>query len=174
MTLFVDFFIAIRDFFERGGDVLWAIFFATILMWTLIIERIWFFYGVLPEKMREAVDFWERRDDTSSWYARRVRDQIISEVALEAHRFILVIKTLMAVLPLLGLLGTVTGMIEVFDVMAVAGTGNARLMAGGVSKATIPTMSGLVAALSGLYLASYLEHTADEKVAVLEDHLVQN
>ncbi len=78
MTFFVDFFIAIRDFFERGGDVLWAIFFITILMWTLIIERIWFFYGVLPEKMQEAEDFWERRDDRTSWFARRVRDQIIS------------------------------------------------------------------------------------------------
>ena len=47
------------------------------------------------------------------------------------------IKTLMAVLPLLGLLGTVTGMVQVFDVMAITGTGNARLMAGGVSAATI-------------------------------------
>lgn len=171
--IFVDFFIAIRDFFERGGDVLWAIFFVTILMWTLIIERAWFYYGVLPEKIRETVDLWERRDDTSSWFARRIRDQMISTVSIEAHRFILVIKTLMAVLPLLGLLGTVTGMIEVFDVMAVAGTGNARLMAGGVSKATIPTMAGLVAALSGLYLVTFLEHKADAQIEVVEDRLVQ-
>ena len=98
---------------------------------------------------------------------------MISAVSIEAHRFILVIKTLMAVLPLLGLLGTVTGMIEVFDVMAVAGTGNARLMAGGVSKATIPTMAGLVAALSGLYLVTFLEHKADAQIEVVEDRLVQ-
>ena len=85
----------------------------------------------------------------------------------------MLIKTLMAVLPLLGLLGTVTGMIQVFDVMAFTGTGNARLMAGGVSAATIPTMSGLVAALSGLYLATHLEQTADHRIKAAEDLLVR-
>ena len=88
-------------------------------------------------------------------------------------RFLLLIRTLMAVLPLLGLLGTVTGMIQVFDVMAFTGTGNARLMAGGVSAATIPTMSGLVAALSGLYLATHLEQRASHKIKQAEDLLVQ-
>jgi biopolymer transport protein ExbB len=78
----------------------------------------------------------------------------------------------MAVLPLLGLLGTVTGMIQVFDVMALTGTGNARLMAGGVSAATIPTMSGLVAALSGLYLVTYLEQRAAAEVDHVGDLLM--
>jgi len=78
------------------------------------------------------------------------------------------------VLPLLGLLGTVTGMIAVFDVMAFAGTGNARLMAGGVSKATIPTMSGLVAALSGLYFAALLEKKATIETDRLEGLLVRH
>ena len=80
----------------------------------------------------------------------------------------------MAVLPLLGLLGTVTGMIAVFDVMAFAGTGNARLMAGGVSKATIPTMSGLVAALSGLYFAAWLEKKAGAQVDRAEALMVRH
>ena len=60
------------------------------------------------------------------------------------------IKGLVALCPLLGLLGTVTGMIEVFDVMAYTGTGNPRAMASGVSKATLPTMTGLVISISGL------------------------
>ena len=81
---------------------------------------------------------------------------MVSEVGVECRHYLPVINALMAILPLLGLLGTVTGMIAVFDVMAFAGTGNARLMAAGVSKATIPTMSGLVAALSGLYFASWI------------------
>jgi len=92
-------------------------------------------------------------------------------VNLESRRYLLVVKTLMAVLPLLGLLGTVTGMISVFDVMAFAGTGNARLMAAGVSKATIPTMSGLVAALSGLYFATWFEQRAGREVERVEDLL---
>ena len=173
MYLLESAFIAIRSFFEAGGDVLWAILAVTTLMWTLIIERFWFFRWVLPGLERRAVEEWEQRDDTSSWFARRIRDQLISEISVESHRYILMIKTLMAILPLLGLLGTVTGMILVFDVMAFAGTGNARLMAGGVSAATIPTMSGLVAALSGLYLATYLERRAGKEVQRLEEMLVR-
>ena len=172
MSLFVDAFVAIRSFFEAGGDVLWAILAVTTLMWTFIIERLWFFQSVLPKRVEAVQQTWDARADTTSWFAKRVRDQLISEVSIEAHQFLLFIKTLMAVLPLLGLLGTVTGMIQVFDVMAITGTGNARLMAGGVSAATIPTMSGLVAALSGLYLATYLEQRADAEVDRVEDLLV--
>ena len=81
------------------------------------------------------------------------------------------IRVLVALCPLLGLLGTVTGMIEVFDVMAVAGSGNAKAMAGGVSKATIPTMAGMVAALSGVYFGTWLEHKAATETEKLEDLL---
>ncbi|MEJ2603552.1 MAG: MotA/TolQ/ExbB proton channel family protein [Gammaproteobacteria bacterium] len=174
MYLLESAFIAIRSFFEAGGDVLWAILAVTTLMWTLIIERFWFFRWVLPRLEEQAVDEWDHREDTTSWFARRIRDQMISEIQVESHRYLLMIKTLMAILPLLGLLGTVTGMILVFDVMAFAGTGNARLMAGGVSAATIPTMSGLVAALSGLYLATYLERRADKEVQRFEERLVHH
>ena len=79
---------------------------------------------------------------------------------------------IMLILPLLGLLGTVVGMIKVFDVMTFFGTGNARLMASGVSQATIPTMAGLVAAISGLYIANFLKRKADVEVAKVSDLLV--
>ena len=174
MNPFVDAFVAIRDFFEAGGDVLFGILFVTVLMWTFIIERIWFFYFVLPKRVSEVAASWDARSDTTSWFANQIRSAMISEVNLESRKFLLLIKTLMAVLPLLGLLGTVTGMIAVFDVMAFAGTGNARLMAAGVSKATIPTMSGLVAALSGLYFAAWLEKKARVEVERVEGLLVRH
>ncbi len=66
------------------------------------------------------------------------------------------IKSLIALGPMFGLLGTVTGMIEVFTVLSITGGGDARSMAGGVSRATIPTMAGMVAALSGLFANIYL------------------
>jgi len=154
--------------------VLWAILLVTTLMWTLIIERLWYFKLELPGRVAAVQQAWDGRADTTSWYAKRIRDQMISEVSIEAHQSLLFIKTLMAVLPLLGLLGTVTGMVQVFNVMALTGTGNARLMAGGVSAATIPTMSGLVAALSGLYLATYLEQRADAEVDRVADLLVRH
>ena len=150
-------YVSIRSFFEAGGNVLWGIFVVTMLMWALIVERMWFFRANMPLIFRSAIQEWEGRTDKTSWYALRIREQIVSQVSLAAHKNISVIQVLMVLLPLLGLLGTVTGMIQVFNVMAVAGTSNARLMAGGVSAATIPTMSGLVAALSGLYLAAQLK-----------------
>ena len=78
---------------------------------------------------------------------------------------------MVAICPLLGLMGTVTGMIEVFDVMAISGSGNARSMASGVSKATIPTMAGMVGALSGVFLVTVLNQKVSREVEDLEDNL---
>ena len=167
-------FVAIRSFFEAGGNVLWAIFAVTILMWTLIIERFWFFRFVLPQQVADIRSEWEARQDKNSWRSRSIRQLLISEVSINVRRYLKIIQVLMILLPLLGLLGTVTGMIQVFNVMAIVGTSNARLMAGGVSAATIPTMAGLVAALSGFYLAVYLQRRADTEIETIEDLLVQN
>jgi len=164
-------FVSIRSFFEAGGDVLWGVLFVTIVMWMFIIERFWYFRIVFPGQVDAVREIWEAREDQQSWYARRVRRQLVSEVASEAMEWVPAIKTLIAVLPLLGLLGTVTGMVQVFDVMALNGTGNARLMAGGVSAATIPTMSGMVAALSGIYFGAFFEKKARKEVERVEDVL---
>ena len=75
---------------------------------------------------------------------------------------------------LLGLLGTVTGMISVFEVMAVSGTGNARSMAAGVSRATIPTMAGMVGALSGVFLVTVLTRTVKRRIQFLEDEMTMD
>ena len=101
-------------------------------------------------------------------------------IALEIHgspeatelldRNMLTIKTLVAMCPLIGLLGTVTGMISVFETMAQQGTGNPRLMASGISMATIPTMAGMVAALSGVFFSSRL----DAKVKLAKAKLIDS
>ena len=66
---------------------------------------------------------------------------MISKISLDVRSTLPIIEVLVTICPLLGLIGTVTGMIEVFFVMAVTGGGDAKSMAGGVSKATIPTMA---------------------------------
>ena len=162
----------IREFFEAGGPVLWGILMVTIIMWTLIIERFWFFQYLLPQKRLEIIDEWGSINNKGDWFSMRMRDQMISEVSTETKRFLLTIETMMQILPLLGLLGTVVGMIKVFDVMTFFGTGNARLMASGVSQATIPTMAGLVAAISGLYIANLLKRKADDEIASIADQLI--
>jgi biopolymer transport protein ExbB len=156
---------------ELGGDVLWAIMFILFLMWTFILERIWYVYKVHPQRRREILKKWESRADTTSWYAKQIREGMISETSLALKQNIGLIKALIAICPLLGLLGTVTGMITVFDVMTFSGGGNARAMAGGVSMATVPTMAGMVAALSGVYFGTWLEHKANTESERLEDLL---
>jgi biopolymer transport protein ExbB len=162
---------SIREFMELGGNVLWGIMFVLFLMWTFILERLWYFYKVHPAKKKAVVVAWEARADTTSWYAKRIRECMVSESALALKQNIGLIKVLIAICPLLGLLGTVTGMIAVFDVMTYSGGGNARAMAGGVSMATVPTMAGMVAALSGVYFGTWLEHKAQTETEKLEDLL---
>ena len=171
MIWFYDAVASIRDFMELGGDVLYGIMLTLFLMWTFILERLWFFYRVYPGRKRTVVNDWERRADTSSWYAKRIREGMVSEVSLELKQNIGLIKVLIAICPLLGLLGTVTGMIAVFDVMTVSGSGNARAMAGGVSMATVPTMAGMVAALSGVFANTYVTRIAQRESEFLQDNL---
>lgn len=164
-----NFFELISDFLAAGGDVLTVIFLATFVLWFFIIERFIFFKNRFPTLLKEQEDEWNNRSDKSSWKAHKIRDYMISRSSQEVYRFIPFIKMLVATAPLLGLLGTVTGMIAVFDVMALTGTGNARLMASGISMATIPTMAGMVTALSGLYFGSLFERKAKKSMVQLSD-----
>ena len=166
-----EIFDVIRDFLECGGDVLWLILFTLVLLWSMIIERFMYFKHEFPQDRQETVDTWMARTDRSSWYAHKIREAKISVMNKKLSKNISFIKMLVAMCPLMGLLGTVTGMIAVFDVMAETGTGNARLMASGISMATIPTMSGMVAALSGLYFGSLLETKVKKESQKLTDAL---
>jgi biopolymer transport protein ExbB len=168
---FYDALASIRSFLELGGDVLYAIMFVLFMMWTFILERLWYFYRVHPGEKQSIVADWEARADTTSWYAKRIREEMISRTSIALKNNIPLIKALIAICPLLGLMGTVTGMVSVFDVMTYSGSGNARAMAAGVSMATVPTMAGMVAALSGVYFGTWLEHKANTETDQLGDLL---
>lgn len=157
----------IRDFLNTGGGVLVLIFFTTIILWGLIAERFYFYRKKYPVMINELESSWKQRTDKSSWFAAQIRQYLISKTSSELYRNIGLIKTVVALCPLLGLLGTVTGMIAVFDAMAATGTGNARLMASGISMATIPTMAGMIAALSGIYFGTIYERRAKLKTEEL-------
>ncbi|MGD8176377.1 MotA/TolQ/ExbB proton channel family protein [Marinimicrobium sp. ARAG 43.8] len=145
-----------NDFLSAGGDVLWLILAVTIWLWCLIVERYWFFLREYPSSREEQVRRWERVAEPASWGAQRKRQQWFSEVDCQMLRNLKLITALIALLPMLGLLGTVTGMIQVFDVMAFMGSGNPRAMADGVSAATIPTMAGMVVAILAIPFATEL------------------
>ena len=102
-----------------------------------------------------------------------IRLRLISEVNLRLKANMGFIKTLISLLPLLGLLGTVTGMVQVFEAMTYSG-GNARSMAAGVSAATIPTMSGMVATLSGVLANTFLTSKVETEESYMEDTLTMD
>lgn len=169
--IFQQMFVDLRNYFEAGGIVLWPILGTTIWLWAMIIERYWYLIVVFPKRRLEVIGVWESRTDTTSWYARRVREKMLSEASQEIHSGIFFIKTLVAIIPLLGLLGTVTGMMQVFEVVASMGTSNARAMAHGVSAATIPTMSALTVAVFTLYFTYAVDKRARSAAEDLEDSL---
>ena len=162
----------VRDFTESGGGVLLAIAVVIFVLWSLILERAFYQWAVFPRIVHRIQAEWDARAEKTSWTAHKIRTRLVSEARIDLERSIPLIKTLVAICPLLGLLGTVTGMVQVFDVMAITGTGNARSMAAGVSQATIPTMAGMVGALSGVFASSWIERRAKERQKLLEDHLV--
>ena len=162
---------SLRAFLDAGGPVLWVIGAVAALMGFIIIERYWYVYLVFPDTRKAHLRTWQGRPRMGEWQAHRVRQALISEARLSLQQLLPLLKTLVALCPLLGLLGTVTGMIEVFDVVAALGTGNARAMASGISRATIPTMSGLVVALPGLYFSLQLEQLTRRKADQLGDQL---
>ena len=170
----VNMWEAIRDFLEMGGGVLLAIGALLMVMWIMIIERLIYFYTRHNTVIRETIDAWNRRPERKSWAAHRIREAMISEVRLSTNQYLGLIQACVSLCPLLGLLGTVTGMIRVFEIMASMGTGNPRAMASGVSQATIPTMSGMVAALSGLFISMWLQHKADSEVEILSEHMTMD
>ncbi|MGI9206202.1 MAG: MotA/TolQ/ExbB proton channel family protein [Woeseiaceae bacterium] len=174
MLWLTDSIEAIRDFMELGGPVLRWIAITIFLMWVLIIERLLYFRSSMKMMSADIHDSWEARSERRSWNAHMIREGMISRFSQATNASIPMIQTMVALCPLLGLLGTVTGMIKVFEVMAVSGSGNVRAMAAGVSQATVPTMAGMVGALSGVLLVTILSRRAAREVEFLEDSLTMD
>ncbi|MAX06922.1 MotA/TolQ/ExbB proton channel family protein [Gammaproteobacteria bacterium] len=168
---FLDILDAVNTFMQRGGPVLWVIAWLLLIKWSLVFERVWYLNTTHKKNVKNTLADWNARKDTKSWSAHQIRTMMISKISLDVRNTLPIIEVLVTICPLLGLIGTVTGMIEVFFVMAVSGGGDAKSMAGGVSKATIPTMAGMVGAISGIFAFNYLKSKVDRDIELLEDNL---
>lgn len=171
MLWLMEFDLAIGEFLEAGGQVLTIIGVVILFMWLLILERFFFFFNSHRQNKKLVLTTWAERSERLSWNAEQIRIALVSRTSAKLNQHLPLINTMVALCPLLGLLGTVTGMIEVFDGMAISGGGNARTMASGVSKATIPTMAGMVGALSGVFAVTYLKRKAKRETELLTDKL---
>ncbi len=169
----IDLWYELIAFLERGGPALTAIVLCTLLMWVLISARALYFWLEEPRDAAARLSAWRSRTDLAGWYRESMRRRLLSEHRLRVTRHHQMIGNLVRICPLLGLLGTVLGMIEVFEVMAAAGNSNPRFMAAGISKATITTMAGMVAALSGLALSTWLPGRAARAQASLAKKLAE-
>jgi biopolymer transport protein ExbB len=190
----------IEEYLKQGGWVMIPLAICSLVMWTLILERLHAFRGLTGRdiEIRQALfalngghldtsgkglftrllrRFMQERSGVSD-IDRHVLRQVSQRLRRDLSRFLAVIAVLAGIAPLLGLLGTVLGMIETFDVISVFGTGNAKAMAGGISVALITTQTGLLVAIPGLFLsgflmrrASRLEIRLNEFTTILERHI---
>ena len=164
-------FVAINDLFESGGPFVVCIFLTCLLLWTLVVERYLYFSRVLPREFAEALARWKSRSDHQSWCARQIREAMISRFRTGMTSRQRLMKVLVPLAPLLGLIGTVSGMLEVFDSMALRGSADARTMASGVSHAMICTMTGLAVSITGLYPVFYFGSRARRETERFADEL---
>lgn len=167
-----------------GGIVMIPLACLSLIMWLLIIERVLFFRRLyrknmnartalalvrgnrIPDarKYRGAVSYLVSEficsRTGSKTLDRHILDASVAKIDRRLTRFLAPIGVLAAMAPLMGLLGTVTGMITTFDVLAVFGTGNVKAVAGGISESLITTQTGLIVAIPGLYMKGFLDRRA--------------
>jgi biopolymer transport protein ExbB len=185
-----------------GGIVMVPIILCSILAVAITLERLWTLreQRVVPTELTDKVWQWVENRALSdkqvmalqqhsplgsvlaAGLANRHRERSVMIQAIEdagrhvAHdmeRFLNTLGTIAAVSPLLGLLGTVTGMIRTFKAITVAGVGNPTAMAGGIAEALITTAAGLLVAIPALFAYRYLRGRVDALVIQMEKESIK-
>lgn len=146
----------VQLFIERGGEVIYPIMLVVFLLWAYLFERFFYMRAVHPRRLAQAQKEWSGRVDKNSWSSQQIHQDLLAALSMGLSSGYPTIRMFIAICPLLGLLGTVTGMIEVFDVMVQLGAGSPKAMASGISKAILSTVAGMVGAISGLLMQSIL------------------
>lgn len=185
------------ELFKSGGFFMWPLLLCSILTLAIVLERFWTLRNnrVAPRALlsdvlarlredRMTLDYIRTMQSQSglsfifaagllnSKHGRRAMRESIQEAANhvihELERFMSTLGTIAAISPLIGLLGTVVGMIKVFNVLMEQGAGNTQLLAGGISEALITTAAGLVVAIPALVFHRYFVRRIDEVVVNME------
>jgi len=169
---------------EQGGAVGYTIlvlgFFALILglfRWTAvtIASR-----KVAAQRKRDRIDTGnplgrvlavaEENQDVDTETLELKLDEVVMRETSRLERFQWLVRTVSVIAPLLGLLGTVTGMIQTFQAITLFGTGDPKMMAGGISEALVTTMLGLITAIPLVLLSDTLRNSTRRVVDVLDEH----
>ncbi len=187
---------------QSGGWLMLPILFCSILAMAITAERFWSLResrvapghllgevwalvqaGTLsPEKMASikrssALGRIISTGLANSKHGREIMKESIQETASQAvhelERFLNPLATIAGVAPLLGLLGTVVGMIKVFNEIMIQGAGNASVLAGGISEALITTAAGLCVAIPALVMHRYFSRRVDSLVVQMEQEAIK-
>lgn len=155
-----DFLYTINSFIEKGGDVLIIIFIVAFTMWSVILDKLFYHFFIYKKRLSL---FKIGHKQLNKIFFLSTKKKIENGMSF--------IKISIIIAPLLGLLGTVTGMIEVFDIISILGNSDAKAMSSGISQATIPTMVGMSVALSGMIFQTYLKQSNKKKLRLLSEKL---
>ena len=184
-----------------GGWLMAPIILCSILALTIIAERFWTLRRskVVPKGLGEQVKDWAARHELDRRHTEQLRSEsalgrvlaaalinrnrsrdLIKEavedtgrhVVHELERFLNTLGTIAGISPLLGLLGTVIGMIKVFSAILVHGVGNANELAGGISEALITTAAGLTVAIPSFFFYRYFKGQVEEYVVSMEEQAI--
>lgn len=190
------------EIIKAGGWVMWPILAGSVIALGIIIERFWTLRAARIAPSGLAARVWQQiRDGNFSreqlkalrensplgfilaagiGNARQGRDVIKDSiedagrhVIHEMERFLNTLGTIAALSPLLGLLGTVLGMIEVFNVIALQGSGEPSALAHGISMALITTATGLVVAIPALFFHRWFTRRIDELTVAMEQEAIR-
>lgn len=162
-------FASLRDFLAAGGWVLRWIIAVALFLWALVLERYWYLWRVYPAQQAARLAQWRARGERHSWTARCVREMLISELKVAMSAPLPLIRVVVPLAPLMGLLGTISGMLEVFDALQQHGDVDVRAMSAGVSHAMVATLAGLVVSLVGLLFYTQLGSRIARRTARLQD-----
>ena len=150
---------------QEGGTLMWPILGVSVWMWAIILQKALELRSLKAGGLKRPLC--ERLSLLGS--QKRSRYLALRAAELELDKGLRELQALIAIAPLLGLLGTVMGMDKAFWVIAYHGTGNPRALAQGISEALITTVSGLIVAIPGLFFYGLLrKRTEEAKVGVKE------
>jgi biopolymer transport protein ExbB len=161
--------VAVKELVAAGGSIVVWIMLACLVMWSMILERYWFFKRVLPIEAKQMLEKWQSRTNHKSWTSRQIRRAMISRLNSDMTTTLPLLRVMVPLCPLLGLIGTVAGMLEVFDAMALRGSADARTMASGVSQAMTCTLMGLAVSITGMYPIFYFQSRTRVETELLAD-----
>lgn len=142
---------SLTAFLSAGGWVLALLLGLCCVLLTLLLERYWFRSFIYPQLKQQTLSEIKSLQPSLGWL------RFYCELDLKLQQQLPMIRVLISLCPLVGLLGTVTGMIQVFDTLALDSGADPQLMAGGIAKATLPTMAGMAIAVLALILYTHLQ-----------------